>query len=187
MGFTVYRESGTKDEEFQAYARLLRQSGKDLGKLPRIEDPVTRQRWLHVWSSKAEAEAFAKEIKKRTGERDWKLAEVAAPASEGPLGPLVVQLGRQSTGLTFSLHPLSRALIQSAFPAAFGISSVFIDRARWEDYRATRGGLPDLVHEILPVLSGLSHADLDELGYEVVDDETGKAVFTRAPASLARS
>ena len=36
MAFTVGRNDGfTKDAEFEAYARLLRQQGVDLGKLPR--------------------------------------------------------------------------------------------------------------------------------------------------------
>ena len=36
MGFTVNRRDGyTKDAEFEAYARLLRQQGVDLGRLPR--------------------------------------------------------------------------------------------------------------------------------------------------------
>ena len=36
MAFTVTRSDGaTKDAEFEAYARLLRQQGIDLGKLPR--------------------------------------------------------------------------------------------------------------------------------------------------------
>ena len=45
MGFTVNRDDGmTKDAEFEAYARLLRQQGVDLGKLPRVPEPGTGRR-----------------------------------------------------------------------------------------------------------------------------------------------
>ena len=36
MAYTVTRDGGTKDAEFEAYARLLRQQGVDLGKVPRV-------------------------------------------------------------------------------------------------------------------------------------------------------
>ena len=36
MGFTVTRPVGTKDAEFEAYVRLLRQQVKDLANLPRV-------------------------------------------------------------------------------------------------------------------------------------------------------
>jgi len=47
MGFTVTRPVGTKDAEFEAYVRLLRQQGKDLANLPRVPDPENpRRRWV---------------------------------------------------------------------------------------------------------------------------------------------
>src|SRR5438309_11516667 len=131
MGFTVFRPGGTMDGEFQTYARLLRQTGKDLGKLPRVAEPGTNRRWLYVWNTQEEAEAFAEEMKERTGDPTWEVKKVSAPPSEGPLGPLVVQLDRQATGLTFALHALSRALIKSAFPDAIGTTNIFIDLATW--------------------------------------------------------
>src|SRR5207253_535320 len=135
MGFTGFRPGGMKDAEFQAYARLLRQMGKDLGKVPRVAEPDTNRRWLYVWNTKEEAQAFTEEMKERTGDAAWHVLELAAPASEGPLGPLVLQLARQATGLTFALHPLSRALLKSAFPRAVGMTSVFLDLAAWQDFR----------------------------------------------------
>ena len=41
MGFTVTYQGGTKDVEFEAYARLLRQKGVDLAKLSRVPEPGT--------------------------------------------------------------------------------------------------------------------------------------------------
>ena len=59
MGFTVTRPAGTKDSEFQEYARLLRQQGVDLSRAARVLEPSTGRRWLHVWSTEVEAERFA--------------------------------------------------------------------------------------------------------------------------------
>src|SRR4051794_40142857 len=49
MGFTVYRGGGTRDSEFQAYVRLLRQRGVDIGKVKRVLEPEAGRRWLYVW------------------------------------------------------------------------------------------------------------------------------------------
>ena len=47
MGFVVTRPVGTKDAEFEAYVRLLRQQGKDIGYLPRVPDPENpKRRWV---------------------------------------------------------------------------------------------------------------------------------------------
>ena len=123
MGFTVTHAGGTKDAEFQEYARLLRQRGVDLGRVPRVPDPGTNRRWLYVWDTEAEARAFANELKKRTGDAGWSVVQVNGPASEGPLGPVVIQLARRADGLTFGLHPLGRATIQSAFPGTVPATS----------------------------------------------------------------
>src|SRR5438132_9301961 len=100
MGFTVTRQGGTKDAQLQSYARLLRQQGVDLGKLPRVRDPLTGQRWLYVWNSEDDARAFADELKEQTGDPAWQVVPVGAPASEGPLGPAVIQMVRQADWLT---------------------------------------------------------------------------------------
>ena len=60
MAFTVSRnDGGTKDAEFEVYARLLREQGIDLGNLPRAPEPGTGRRWLYVWDSRERAQAFA--------------------------------------------------------------------------------------------------------------------------------
>ena len=119
MGFTVNHLGGTKDAEFEAYVRLLRQTGVDLGKLPRVPEPgPQKRRWLYVWSTEQAAQDFATELKERTGDPDWEVVQTPSPPSEGPMGPLLIQLVRQANELTFALHPLSRAMLQSAFPDA---------------------------------------------------------------------
>jgi hypothetical protein len=186
MGYTVVHPAGmTKDSEFREYVRLLSQTGVDIGRVPRVSEPGTDRRWLYVWDSEARAEGFAKELKKRT-RIDWKVNEVNAPSSEGPLGPLLVQLARQADGLTLALHPLGRALIHSAFPgAASAATSIFIEAETWDDFRRTRGGLRGLIPAILPNLAGLPPEDLDSLGFTVIDADSDETLISKPPASLA--
>jgi hypothetical protein len=179
MSFTVMRPGGTKDAEFQAYARLLRQTGKDLGKLLRVPEPGTGRRWLYAWAARDEAQAFADELKKRTGNGEWVVVEVASPPSEGPLGPLVIQMKRQVEGLTFGLHILSQALIRSAFPGAVSSATyATIDTPTWYDIKKRKGGLADLVREIAPLLTGLNREQLNILGYSVVDSDTDETLVS---------
>ena len=187
MGFTVTRPGGTRDAEFQDYARLLRQRGVDLGKLPRVRDPITDRRWLDVWDTRAEAQGFADELKEQTADPGWAVVEVNGPASEGPLGPVVIRMVRQADGLTFALHPLSRALIRSAFPQAVRSTTyATIDTPTWDDFKKIRGGLADLVREIAPGLTGLSLPQLESLGYSVVDADTDETSVSVPPAVPAQ-
>ena len=172
MAFTVTHEGGTKDVEFQAYARLLRQGGVDLARVPRAPEPETGRRWLYVWNTKADAQAFADELKKRTGDKAWHVVPVKATSSKGPLGPALIQVVRQSSGLTFALHPLSRAMVRSAFPAATGAASVVIDVQTWYDYQKTHDSLTDLAEQVALSLTGLQAEQLHALGYAVIDADT---------------
>jgi hypothetical protein len=188
VGFTVSRPGGTRDAEFQAYARLLRQRGVDLGRLPRVRDPLTDKRWLYVWNSRAEAQAFADELTEQTGDGAWKVIEVSVPPSEGPLGPVVIQLLRQADGLTFALHPLSRAMIRSAFPQAVPATTfATIDTPTWNDFKKTRGGLGELVREVAPTLTGISAAQLEAIGYAVVDADSNETLVSVPPALAAQT
>jgi hypothetical protein len=181
MGFTVIHQGGTKDSEFDAYYRLLRQQGVDLGKAPRVAEPGTRRRWLYVWDTKAKAQAFANELKKRTRDKDWEAVPAAGSPSEGPLGPLLIQLGRRGDGLYFALHTLSQILLRSAYPEAFGVSSIFLDREAWDDFLKARGDFAELTRRLAPTLTGLSTEQLEALGYAVIDDQSEETVVYVPP------
>jgi hypothetical protein len=181
MGFTVTRPAGTNDAEFQEYARLLRQQGVDLARVPRVLEPATGRRWLYVWGTREDAEQFARTLKKRTRDKEWYTQEVDAPPSPGPLGPVMLQLGRQGDGLVFGLHPLSPATIRSAFPGAFGVTSIFVDAQRWSDFLKGGGTLEDLTWELGPVLSGLTRGQLQQLGLEVIDSATNQTPVSVPP------
>jgi hypothetical protein len=182
MGFTVAHEGGTSDAEFEAYARLLRQRGVDLGKVPRTPEPGPGRRWLYVWQTEAEAREFAEELKKRTGDRAWRVLPVEAPPSEGPLGPVEIRAGRRSDGWAFALHPLSRAMIQSVFPGADGASSIFVGVEPGDGSGQARAGLGQLAGQVAALLTGLKSEQLARLGYRVADSDTGQELVFVPPA-----
>ncbi len=186
MGFAVIRPGGTKDGEFETYVRLLRQHGKDLGNLPRVPDPEDpSRRWVYVWNSQDEAQRFADELNQETGDGTWQVAATAAPPSNGPFGPVLIQLARRADGLVFALHPLSVAMIREAFPGGKpSATNAFIDRQRWDDFLRTRGSLGDLVKEITPSLTGLDSSQLVDLGYAVIDADTDRTWVYVPPAGV---
>jgi hypothetical protein len=159
------------DLEFEAYARLLRQNGTDLSNLQRVPDPRNGHRWLHVWGAEADAQAFADELNKRTRDNSWVVVAVDAPASQGPLGPLDVLVGRQPNGWMFTLHPLSRQMVEAVFPTARGVPSAFIATGPQHDDRTTTGDLARLAEQVAIILAG---ARIDEArakfgGFRVYD------------------
>jgi hypothetical protein len=186
MAFTVSRDGGdANDAEFTAYVRLLRQRGADLGRSPRAPEPGTGRRWLHVWDARKEAQAFADQLRKRTRDPAWKVVEVASPSSEGPIGPLIVQVGRRADGLVFGLHPLSRTLIQSAYPEAkSAAATVSIRFETFQDFQRTHGGIEDLAREIVPTLAGLSLQAIEQLGYVLIEDDTDRTLVYVPPGEL---
>ncbi|HVC95842.1 MAG TPA: hypothetical protein VND64_19280 [Pirellulales bacterium] len=188
MGFTVTRPGGTKDVEFESYARLLRQQGKDLGNLPRVPDPEQpRRRWVYVWNTREEAQHFADELQEQTGDNGWRVEPTAAPPSNGPFGPVLFQLARRSDGLALALHPLSLAMIQEAFPeAAPGATNAFVNMQTWGDFLKTQGKLSDLIEEIAPSLTGLSLHQLTDLGYAVIDADTDQTWVYVPPAATVQ-
>jgi hypothetical protein len=188
MAYTVSRsDGGARDAEFEAYARLLRLRGVDLGTLPRAPDPGTGRRWLYVWNEKADAEAFADELNQRTGET-WTVLEIAAPLSEGPMGPIIVQVGRRSTGLVFQLHPLSRAMIQSAYPGTKPmVTTISINFETLDDFTTTHGSLEELAAEVVPTLTGLKPADLGRLGYALIEDDADRTLVFVRPGDLVQA
>ena len=189
MAFTVTRSDGyTRDAEFEAYARLLQQQGVDLGKLPRAPEPGTGRRWLYVWDYREKAQAFADELKKRTRDDAWVVVEVAAPPSQGPMGPIIVQVGRRASGLVLGLHPLSRTMIRSAFPDAKQTATmVTINFETLQDFVTTHGSIEDLAREVVPTLTGLELQELEGLGYALIEDDTDRTLVFVLPGDLVQA
>jgi hypothetical protein len=189
MGFVVTRPVGMKDAEFEAYVRLLRQRGKDLANLPRVPDPDNpHRRWVYVWNSQDEAQEFANELNEQTGNGAWRVEPTSAPPSNGPFGPVLIQVVRRSDGLVFALHPLSLAMIRAAFPDAVpAATNTFVSIATWNDFLKTHGTLADLVKEIAPLLTGLSLDRLADLGYAVIDADNEQTWVYAPPASIPQA
>jgi len=186
MGYTVTRPGNSKDFDFESYVRLLRQKGLDPARLPRVPEPETARRWLPVWPSQAEAQTFADELTKRTQDGTWEVVEVKAPASEGPLGPVEMQVGRQRDGWTFALHPLSRLMIQKVFPGSCRAPSVFIALEAGEDFLSAQADLGALSEQVALILTGLSSGKLLETfgGYRVYDLRAKKELFASGPIHI---
>lgn len=186
MGFTVNHKAGmVNDAEFETYARLLRQRGVDLGKLPRAPDPVTGHRWLCVWDTKKNAQDFADELNKRTGNKAWVVTKVDAPPSEGPMGPIIIQVGRRSDGLVFGLHPLSRGMIHSALPhVKNSATTIAIHFDSLQDFQAKYGTIDKLAREVVPLLTGLKRQELETLGYALIEDDSDRTLVFVKPGDL---
>jgi hypothetical protein len=184
MSFAVTHPGGVGDKLFLEYSRVLRKHKADLGRAPRVPDPSQPGRWLYAWPTRVEARAFAAELKKETFDKSWKVIEVEAPPSEGPLGPAVIQLLCRGDGLTFGVETLTRVVIESAFPGTINAASYVLTRPEtWEEYRKAKGGLAPLVREIAPSLTGLSLEELDSLGYVVIDSKTEETLVSVPPAA----
>jgi hypothetical protein len=187
MPYTVYRPDGNTKDEFQTYVRLLRQSGVDLGKLPRMPDPVTGKDWLYVWSDRAKAEDFRTELVQQVADGQmWEVREVDAKPSEGPLGPLVVRFIRDRGQYVFSLDFLSRHVLRSAYPEAFGVPTLAMAESTFHELRDSRKDFfPTLLRTILPALTGLTTDQLRDIGYTVFDTDTKQVVYHSIPSALA--
>jgi hypothetical protein len=182
MPFTVLNPNGAKTDAYQLYSRLLRKQKVDLGKAPRILEPGTHRRYLYVWDDREKAQAFAREMKKQSGDPQWQVREVKTPVCEGPLGPIFIIMTIQSDGWTFSLDPLSHALLRSAFPQALGPTRIFIDSATWQEFQKMRGDLSVLAEQTIRTLTGLEGEHLRKIGYVLVDPDESKELITVPPA-----
>jgi hypothetical protein len=182
MGYTVTRPGGTKDVEFEEYAQLLRRRGVDLARLPRVPEPGSGRRWLYVWDSPTEAQAFADELKRQTEDASWEVAEVDAAPSEGPLGPVEIQAARRRDGWAFALHPLSRLMIRKLFPDSCRTGSVSI-RSENGDKAASAPPVADLAEQVAVLLTGLSLEQITTTfgGYRVYDPVKKRELVASAP------
>jgi len=161
------------------YGRLLRQQGVNLARAPRTLEPETGSRWLYVWNSREEAQAFAQKLKKASRDKNWCVLPVSGAVSEGPLGPVELQMAIHVDGWVFELHPLTRAMLRTLFPEAEGTELILVR----SEARPNRTGekLHHLVRQVLPILTGLPMEQLEPFGYRVSDFETDKAYLLVPP------
>jgi hypothetical protein len=63
-------------------------------------------------------------------------------------------------------------------------SSINVNEETWYEYQGSKGTLPDLVKEFAPLLTGLTSAELTDLGYAVIDEDTYEIMVRVPPAGL---
>jgi hypothetical protein len=178
--YTVYLPGGTKDYEFEAYVRLLNKRGVDIANIPRVHDPATGNGWLFVWADREPAEEFATELRASTNNNHWEVVELKDVApSQGPLMPIEIVVGRRSDGCTYSLNPLSRALIRRRYPDSKMVPSVFVATDTKYDFETTQG---PILPQIATILTGLPDDALTLIGGFRVYDPASKQVLKEALA-----
>jgi hypothetical protein len=179
--YTVAKPVGTKDAEFEAYARLLAERGIDISNAPRTEEPGTQNRWLYVWDDRADAERFRDDLIKRTRQKDWYVRGFDADAvPRGPLEPLTIYFGREGDGFTYKLHPNSKELIRKKFPGVKPIDSIFVGTDTQQDVRIQFG--QSWWDQLSIMLTGIS---LDKImnvgGYQVYDPVSREMLVQHRP------
>lgn len=115
--YTVTKPVGTKDKEFGAYIRLLEDVAIDVSNSTRVPEPGTDRRWLYAWRRKIEAERFADELRRRTGDADWTVYQFENATEErGPVAPLDIARIPENDRYTYYLTPASSEHLVAAFP-----------------------------------------------------------------------
>lgn len=169
QAFTVAMPGGTKDLEYEAYVRLLNKWGIDVTDMPRVLEKGRPSRWLYAWTSREDAERFAKELRSHSRDKRWRVQEFTTDhLSHGPLGPVEINISRQGDGSAYALHPNSRYLVQKKFPHARLAGSVFVGH----EHRVPLGRdrQESIWDHVAMILTGLSMEQLNELdGYRIYD------------------
>jgi hypothetical protein len=183
MAFTVGIPGGTRNDEYEAYVRLLEKSGVNVAETSRVAEPVTGKRWLYAWASKGEADHFAARLREETGNPDWEVYDLPGVVpSAGPLGPVVILIGRQSDGLSYTLSPSSKKLIWKKFPTSNIAPSVFISTTTQSDFEGIHGSIWE---QVAIILTGLSSAQIEQLGgYQIYDPVTRRILHESVPLGV---
>jgi hypothetical protein len=172
--FAVAKPGGVKYLEFVSYYHMMKKWAIDEFNMPRTPDPETGRRWLHVWDKREEADRFAKELRKATKDRSWRVYEVDPPCvSQGPIGPLEIHYTCQRSGYTYYLSGYTELVLQQRFLQACQVQSVFIETDTNKDFEASQGPIWDY---IAIILTGLTPKQLDQMGgYHVRDPITDES------------
>ncbi len=89
--------------------------------------------------------------------------------------------------MVFGLHPLSRLLIQSAFPWAKRNATISINFETVEEFKSSYGSIEALAREVVPMLTGLKLPELEELGYALIEDDTHRTLVFVQPRDLVQA
>jgi hypothetical protein len=180
--YTVTKPVGTKDRDFEAYIRLLEDVGIDVSNSPRIPEPGTDRRWLYAWRRQIEAERFAEELRRRTGDAGWIVYQFeAASEKRGPVAPLDIARIPEKDGYTYYLTPASRERVVAAFPGTKLPASLNLPIGVEQDFLGEKGDEGWM--EIARLLTGRTDDEIDSLGGVRVIVGEGKVTFQRIPTA----
>jgi hypothetical protein len=180
--YTVTKPVGTKDSEFEAYLRLLEDVGIDVSNSPRVPEPGTDRRWLYAWQKKIEAERFADELRRRTGDADWMVYQFEVASEErGPVAPLDIARLPDQDGYTYYLTPASRERVATAFPGSRLPANLNFPIGVEQDFLREKGDEGWM--EIARLLTGRTDDEIESLGGVRVIVGEGKVAFQRVPTA----
>lgn len=179
--YTVTKPVGTKNREFEAYTRLLEDVGIDVSNSPRVPEPGTDRRWLYAWKNQLQAERFADELRRRTGDAGWKVYQFEEDREErGPVAPLDIARIPDQGGYTYYLSPASRERVAVAFPGK--LPARLNLRVEIEnDFLSEKGDAAWM--EIAHLLTGRTDDEIDALGGVRVIIGDGEVAFERIPTA----
>jgi hypothetical protein len=173
------KPGGTKNHEFEAYKAFLEEIGIDLSNVPRVQEPDTGGRWLYVWRDRGAAQAFARELGVRTRDSSWAVHEFDLPVEEsGPLAPLDVIADPVAGGTVFRLSTASQERITRRFPNTRLAGEVFVPTQTQQETEGDHGPVWD---QVILRLSGLSEAQVNELGGYRVYETVRRTLYESAP------
>lgn len=180
--YSVTKPVGTKDREFEAYTRLLEEVGIDVSNSPRVPAPGTDRRWLYAWKKETEAERFAAELRRRTGDREWLVYRFENPVDvRGPVAPLEIASVPEQDGYRYYLTPASRERVVSAFPGTKLPGGLNVAVGVQQDSLRKKGD--DWWMEVSRLLTGRTDEEIGALGgiRVVIGEEV--VAFQRIPTA----
>jgi len=178
--YTVTKPVGTKDKEFEAYTRLLEEVGIDVSNSPRVPEPGTDRRWLYAWEKKIEADRFAAELRRRTGDAGWIVRQSEHSAEDrGPVAPLDIASVPEQDGYTYYLTPASRERVVAAYPGTKLPAGITVTIGDQQDLLREKGTYRWM--EISRLLTGRSDDEIDSLGGVRVIIGEDTVAFQRIP------
>jgi hypothetical protein len=90
------------------------------------------------------------------------------------MSQIIVEVGKQMDGATFQLSPQTRALLALQTGRQFPASSVFVSYGTRSDFQAAHGPLWE---HIVAILTGLTEAQIREMGFSVVSPTDSQVLF----------
>jgi len=156
--YTVTKDSGTTDDEFQTYVDLLEALGIDVANVPRTPEPYTNKRWLYVWQDRDRAQRFVNTIQRQTRDNSWHVHEFdRLPDNRGPLTPLEILEIPTLDGTVYQLSQSSLIRVSEHFPNAQLVGEVF-------HRPEIRANLESDWDQIATTLTGLTEAMISQMG-----------------------